>query len=77
MLQSSTTSTIGISTRKISASCGLVRMAIIRLPTSSSGTRTMTRSSIITISWTWETSLVRRVISPPVSSLSRLPKEKV
>jgi len=40
-----------------------------------SGTRTITRSSIITASITWVTSLVRRVISPPVSSRSRLPND--
>ena len=75
MIQISAASTTGISTTKISASRGLVITAKIKLPISSSGTRTITRSSIITASVTWVTSLVRRVISPPVSSRSRLPND--
>ncbi len=48
---------------------------MITLPTSSNGTRTIMRSSIMTMSVTCCTSLVRRVTSLPVSSASRLPKE--
>ena len=40
-----------------------------------SGTLTITRSSIMTTSCVCDTSLVRRVISAPVSSWSRLPND--
>jgi hypothetical protein len=75
-IHTTSTSTTGTRTRYRMASWGLVRVAMITLPTSSKGTRTITRRSIITISVTCPTSFVRRVIRAPVSSSSRLPKER-
>ena len=69
--------TKGISTTKMRASCGLVSTAMTTPPTTSRGARTMMRSAINTSSCTWVTSLVRRVIRAPVSSSSRLGKERV
>jgi len=70
-------SSSGISTASSTASRGLVTMAMIRLPTISSGDRTRMRRAIISSSCTWLTSLVRRVTISAVPILSRLPNERV
>jgi len=67
----------GMSTASSSASRGLVTTAMIRLPTMSSGERTRMRSAINSSSWTWFTSLVRRVTSSAVPIRSRLPNDSV
>ena len=48
---------------------------MMMLPISIPGARIIARSNKATISRTWVTSLVRRVINCPVSNSSRLPKE--
>ena len=66
---------IGMTTRKISASLGLMRRVSTQAQINMMGDRTAIRMTIIKAIWTLVTSVVRRVMMPLVENLSMLAKE--
>ena len=76
MIKKMPTAKTGITTRKIMASWGLILKVSTQAQISMMGQRTATRMIIMNAICTLVTSVVRRVMIPPVENLSMLEKEK-